>query len=104
MEITRHQLPYAALARLHLLLSPARAGRLPEVVAEDTDPATGSETRTVSVRTGDRMEARVYTGAVLTGVGDADLQLERERVRRLRMELERYEEEVLAVLQARGRL
>lgn len=101
MDITHHLLPYTALVPLHVLLSPARQGRLPEIVGEDRAPATGSEQRTVTVRTGDRLDARVYTGATLAGVGTAELALEQERVWRLRAALDLYAAELDAILAMR---
>lgn len=103
MDITRHLLPTAALYGVHLALAPARQGHLPEVVDEDVLPLTGSEERTLTVRTGDRLEVRVYTGPTLTGIGTADLELERERARRLRAAADAYLAEIEAHLAARGR-
>ncbi len=86
--------PLAAYARLFALLGPAGGGENPSVVSETRDPMTGMELRTLTVRTGRGEEVQRYVGPSYTGVGLADLQRERERLRALRAALDAVEAEL----------
>jgi hypothetical protein len=89
-------------APIHVLMMDPVGGEIPRIVSDEIVPGTGNDERWITFQSGDQQGQAVFTGATLMGAGPAVAKRELERIELLRAELDKYENNIRALLDVMG--